>query len=206
MSNSSSTPRTNRRGHRRDPSGPWVIDTREVGRRPGSLRHYQRTIPAPAGLGLPGVIEVPDGDEVELDLRVESVMEGVLVSGTATTRVTGECSRCLDPIMERISVSVMELFAYRDSATDTSTDSDEVSRVTGTNADLVDTEPMVRDALLLALPQAPLCTEDCAGLCPDCGGKRAELGPDHRHETMDPRWAGLALRRDRLGDIEEENE
>lgn len=206
MPNNSSVPRASRRGHRRDPSGPWVIDTREVGRRPGSMRHYQRSVPAPAGFGLPGVIELADGHEVELDLRVESVMEGVLVSGTATATVVGECSRCLDPLTDTVTVTITELYAYPDSATDTSTDTDEVSRMTGVQADLVDTEPVVRDALLLALPQAPLCAPDCAGLCPDCGGKWAELGADHRHETMDPRWAALALRRDSPGVIEEENE
>jgi uncharacterized protein len=54
----------------------------------------------------------------------------------------------------------------------------------------------VLDAIVLALPGAPLCADDCAGLCPDCGGKWADLGPDHRHETMDPRWAALMERFD----------
>lgn len=164
------------------------------------MRRYQRTVPAPAGLGVRGVIEVAEGAEVELDVRVESVVEGVLVSGTATADVTGECSRCLDPLADTVTVHITELYAYPDSATEASTDEDEVSRVVD---DLVDTEPVVRDAVLLALPQVPLCAEDCPGLCPDCGGKRAELGPDHRHETIDPRWAALLRRR---GDIEEENE
>ncbi|HEY0636541.1 MAG TPA: YceD family protein [Pseudonocardiaceae bacterium] len=164
------------------------------------MRRYERTVPAPAGLGVEGVIVVPEGDDVELDLRVESVVEGVLVTGSVTATVVGECSRCLDPLSEDVTVHVTELYAYPDSATDTSTDADEVSRVVD---DLVDTEPTVRDALLLALPQAPLCTDDCAGLCPECGGKRAELGADHRHESIDARWAALAPR---LGDIEEENE
>lgn len=170
------------------------------------MRRYERTIPAPAGFGLVGVIEVLEGDDVQLDVRVESVVEGVLVSGVATATVSGECSRCLDPLSETITVTITELYAYPDSTTDTSTDADEVSRVTGSHADLVDTEPVVRDALLLALPPAPLCAKDCAGLCPECGGKRAELGADHRHETMDPRWAALAQLRERSSDIEEENE
>ncbi len=167
------------------------------------MRRYQRTIPAPPGLGVDGVIAVPVGDDVELDIRVESVMEGVLVSGTATATVTGECSRCLDPVSDTVTVELTELYAYPDSATDTSTDADEVSRMVGANGDLIDTEPVARDAMLLALPQAPLCADDCAGLCPECGRKQAELGADHRHESIDPRWAALARR---LGDIEEENE
>ena len=172
---------------RPDPSAPWVIDTRELGRRPGAMRSYPRTIPAPAGLAL-DVIGVPAGGEVALDIRLESVMEGVLVSGTASVSVTGECARCLDPLVDRLEVELTELFAYPDTATDQSTDPDEVSRVVD---DLIDLEPLVRDAVLLALPQAPLCRDDCPGLCPQCGGKRAELGAEHRHETMDSRWAAL---------------
>lgn len=183
---------------------PWVIDTRDVGRRAGSMREYRRAVPAPgeAGglLGLPGILTAPPGSDVDLDVRVESVVEGVLVTGTVSMDVTGECSRCLDPIEHEVTVDVTELYAYPDSATDTSTDADEVSRVVD---DLIDLEPIARNELLLALPQAPLCDEDCQGLCPECGGRRADLGPDHRHETMDPRWAALART---LGDIEEENE
>ena len=163
------------------------------------MKRYQRTVPAPSGLGVDGVIAVTRGTDVELDVRVESVIEGVLVSGTATAEVDGECSRCLDPLAQTLTVHITELYAYPDSATDASTDEDEVSRVVD---DLVDTEPVVRDAVLLALPQVPLCAEDCAGLCPECGGKWAELGRDHRHETMDPRWAALTRWR---SDIEEEN-
>ncbi|MGH3941939.1 MAG: YceD family protein [Pseudonocardiaceae bacterium] len=170
-----------------DPAAPWVIDTRELGRRPGAMRSYHRDVPAPAGLGL-DVIHIPEGDAVALDVRLESVMEGVLVSGTAVAPVAGECARCLDPLADRLEVELTELFAYPDTATDESTDPDEVSRVVD---DLVDLEPVVRDAVLLALPQAPLCRDDCPGLCPECGGKRVELGADHRHETIDLRWAGL---------------
>lgn len=175
---------------RPDPTAPWVIDTRDLGRRPGAMRSYRRDFPAPAGLAL-DVIGIPEGSEVELDVRLESVMEGVLVSGTATAPVIGECARCLDPLHEQLEVELTELFAYPDTATDASTDPDEVSRVVD---DLVDLEPVIRDAVLLALPLAPLCDEDCPGLCPDCGAKRAELGADHRHETMDPRWAVLRQR------------
>jgi len=200
MSHRQTAPRAAaRRANRRDPSGPWVIDTRDVGRRPGSMRRYQRTVPAPAGFGVESVIGVSPGAEVCLDLRVESVIEGVLVTGTATAEVTGECSRCLDPLSDTLTVHLTELYAYPDSTTDASTEEGEVSRVVD---DLVDTEPVVRDAIVLALPQVPLCAPDCAGLCPGCGAKRAGLGAGHGHETMDPRWAAL-LRR---GDTEEENE
>jgi uncharacterized protein len=182
-------------------TGPWIIDTRDIGRRAGSSRGYQRSVPA-EGVGLLGVIAVPEDGTVELDLLAESVVEGVLISGTASTVVAGDCSRCLDPITDEVEINLMELFAYPDSATDETTDEDEVSRISD---DLIDLEPVVRDAIVLALPQVPLCSPDCLGLCVDCGGKLAELGPDHGHETIDPRWAALQERFGGSRDNSEEN-
>jgi uncharacterized protein len=184
---------------RPDPSAPWVIDTRDLGRRPGAMRRYHRDVKLPAPLGM-GVIGIPVGNQVVVDVRLESVVEGVLVSGTASATLTGQCSRCLEPLTDSLEVDLTELFAYPDTITEATTDPDEVSRVID---GLVDLESVVRDAVLLALPQAPLCAEDCQGLCPECGGKRAELGTDHRHEMIDPRWAALKLR---LRGSEEENE
>ncbi|WP_026425376.1 YceD family protein [Actinokineospora inagensis] len=182
----------NRKGVVRPVStSPWVIDTRELGRRPGASRSVHRTAAASYVLGLEDVIGVPVGAEVELDVLLESVVEGVLVSGTASGPLAGECSRCLDPITDEVSVRVTELFAYPASATDETTDEDEVSRLVD---DLLDLEPVVRDAVVLAVPHVPLCSQDCPGLCPGCGGKWADLGPDHRHETIDPRWAALQER------------
>lgn len=179
------------RAPRPDPASPWVIDTRDVGRRPGSMRSYQRTAPAAAGLGYAEVVAVPEGAEIELQLRAESVIEGILVSGSADAPIHGECARCLDELSDTVSVTITELYAYPDSATDSTTDADEVSRIVD---GLIDIEPVVHDAVMLALPQAPLCRPDCPGLCAECGGRRAELGPDHTHETIDPRWAALLER------------
>ena len=53
---------------------------------------------------------------------------------------------------------------------------------------------MVRDAVVLALPLAPVCTDNCSGLCVDCGQRLDDLPPDHTHDVLDPRWAGLADR------------
>src|SRR5215470_2704510 len=141
-----------RGGAHPDPSSPWVIDTREVGRRPGSMRRYLRTVPAPAGLGYGDVIHVSEGADIELELRVESVIEGVLISGSATGPVHGECSRCLDEFDGEATATFTELFAYPDSATDSTTEAGEVSRIVD---DLIDVRPVAHDALLLAMPQAP---------------------------------------------------
>ena len=153
------------------------------------MRSYTRTIDAPAepALGL-DTIAVPGGAAIELELRLESVTEGVYVSGTAHAPLAGECARCLDALTDEIDVEVSELFAYPDSVTDETTDEDELPRVV---EETLNVEQTVRDALVLALPLAPLCREDCQGLCPECGEKRADLAPDHGHERLDPRWAAL---------------
>jgi len=173
-----------------DPRAPLVLDTHELGRRPGAMRRVRLTVPAPADLGLGGVVGVPEGTDIELDLRLESVMEGVLVSGTARAALTGECARCLDRVDRQIDVEVQELFAYPDRAAvnGAEPDADEVEMVEG---DLVDLEGAIRDAVVLALPQAPLCRDDCPGLCPQCGARLVD-DPGHVHETSDPRWAALA--------------
>ena len=98
-----------------DPRAPLVLDTRELGRRPGSQRQVSRTVPAPADLGIE-VLGVPEGSPVELDLRLEAVMEGVLVTGTAHAALEGECARCLEPITDEVDVTFQELFVYDDHA------------------------------------------------------------------------------------------
>ena len=168
---------------RLDPRQPLVLDTRELGRRPGSMRTLRLSVPAPERLG-GELIGVPPGAGIDLDLRLESVMEGVLVSGTATAPLTGECGRCLEPVDDTLTVDLQELFTYADSD-----DQDEdVSRMEG---DLLDLEPALRDAVVLALPLTPLCREDCSGLCVDCGERLDDLPADHAHDAPDPRWAAL---------------
>ncbi len=163
-----------------------MLDTRELGRRPGSQREEKRTVPAPADLGIE-VLRVPEGSPVDLDLRLEAVMEGVLVTGSASAELTGECARCLEPISDEIEVRFQELFVYDDQ--DYSSEEDDgVSMLEG---DLLDLEPLLRDAVVLALPFQPLCEDDCPGLCPECGARLAE-DPDHTHEAaIDPRWGKL---------------
>lgn len=164
-----------------------MLDTRELGRRPGSQREVTLSVPAPADLGI-DVLLVPEGSPVDIDLRLEAVMEGVLVTGTARAGLVGECARCLEEIRDDVEATFQELYVYAEHQTSHDED-DEVSRL---EDDLLDLEPQLRDAVVLKLPFQPLCTEDCPGLCPECGARLAE-DPDHGHdEPIDPRWAGLA--------------
>ena len=170
-----------------------MLDTRELGRRPGSQRLVTLTAEAPAELGIE-ILGVPEGSQVMFDLRLEAVMEGVLLSGTASADLEGECARCLEPIEDDITIDLQELFLYddsRDGSASTDDGDDEETDVRRTEGDLIDLEPVLRDAVVLALPFQPLCQDDCPGLCTECGARLAD-DPDHRHdEPVDPRWAAL---------------
>jgi uncharacterized protein len=159
-----------------------VLDVSEFAHRPGSLRRLRLSVPAPAELGIV-VVGVPAGTDVELDIRLEAVVEGVLVSGTAWAPLVGECARCLDPIDSEVEVDIQELYAFEGGRTD--------EEELALEADLLDLEPALRYAVVLALPQAPLCREDCPGLCPECGARLAD-SPGHVHQTTDLRWAALS--------------
>ncbi len=170
---------------RLDPRSPLVVDTRELGRRPGTMRKVHRTIAAPAGLGT-DVIGIPEGSDLELDLRLEAVMEGILVSGTIRGRAVGECVRCLDPVEDEIETDVQELFVYP-GRTPEGEDEDELRELVD---EMIDLEPVLYDTLVPALPFQPVCRDDCPGLCSECGARLAD-DPGHSHESADPRWDAL---------------
>jgi uncharacterized protein len=149
------------------------------------MRRVDRTVPAPADLGT-GFIGVPEGSDLELELRLEAVMEGVLVSGTVRGRATGECVRCLGDVDDEIVLDLQELYAYPGRPPQ-GEDDDELREL---QDDLIDLEPALRDAVVLALPFQPVCRADCPGLCSECGARLAD-DPTHRHESLDPRWAAL---------------
>jgi DUF177 domain-containing protein len=170
---------------RLDPRSPLVLDTRELGRRPGTMRKVHRTIAAPAGLGT-DVIGVPEGSDLELDLRLEAVMEGILVSGTVRGRTVGECVRCLEEVEDEVEADVQELYVYPGRTPD----GEEEDELRELQDDLIDLEPVLYDSLVPALPFQPVCRDDCPGLCSECGARLAD-DPAHTHETADPRWAEL---------------
>ncbi|WP_372492043.1 YceD family protein [Kineosporia corallincola] len=149
------------------------------------MRKVQRTVPAPAELGTE-VIGVPEGSDVELDLRLEAVMEGVLVSGKISAEAVGECIRCLDEVRLDLDVSISELFSYPENRVAEDEEEDRQELVD----ELIDLESAMRDAIVSDLPFQPVCREDCPGLCSECGAHLAD-DPDHKHEVADPRWSAL---------------
>ena len=172
-------------GARTNPRGPLVFDTRSLDRGPGSARTETRTAPAPADMHT-GMAWIPEGADLNLEVRLESVTEGVLATVRATAPVVGECARCLEPVAETVTVLCRELFSYEQNGGDGDEDGYSL------DGDLLDLEPVLRDALVLALPLAPRCQEDCPGLCIECGVRLAQAGPGHRHgPALDPRWAAL---------------
>jgi len=146
------------------------------------------TVQAPARIGI-ALVGIAQGAPVELDLRLESVSEGVLVTGIVAAPTTGECARCLTPITGEVEIDLTELYAYPDSVTEATTEEDEVGHVID---DTVDLEQPIVDAIGLVLPFSPLCEEDCAGLCQQCGVRLADAESGHHHDLIDPRWAKLA--------------
>ena len=169
-------------------SGDFVFDMRALGRGPGEFRDERRTAIAPDGLGS-GLVLVPVGGDVALDLRFEAVSEGVLVTGSAVAPLTGECARCLDPVTSTVEVGFQELYRYLPDQDDDEDDGEDRFL----DGDFLDLEPAFRDAVVLALPLSPLCRDDCPGLCAECGAKLADVGPEHGHgDKVDPRWGLLA--------------
>lgn len=173
-----------------DPRSPFVLDTHELGRRPGSMRTVRMTVPAPEDLGT-DVIGIPEGSDLDLDLRLEAVMEGVLVTGRVHGLAVGECVRCLDEVTETLDVALSELFVYPERAAVAEQDGDEDDEdLRKLDGDFLDLEPALRDAVVPMLPFQPVCRPDCPGLCSICGARLADE-PGHSHETLDPRWAAL---------------
>ena len=168
-----------------------VFDTRELGRRPGSMLEVSRTIEAPADFGT-AVIAVPPGEPLLVELRMESVVEGVLVTGSVQATAIGACVRCLDPVDVPVEARFQELFAYVDRLDHhRSVGDEEADEELRVEDGLIDLDPVLRDAVVLALPFQPVCDPDCPGLCSQCGAHLAD-DPEHRHDVIDPRWSALS--------------
>ncbi len=160
---------------------PYTVSVLDLIHRPGEMRERTLKLVEPEGYGN-AVIGVREGAELSIHLRLESLHDGILVTGEVDAVVEGECVRCLTEVRKNVEVEFQELFAYSfDEAFDYAVHDDHVNL-----------EPLVRDAVVLALPFQPVCQEDCPGLCPECGVRLLD-NPGHEHEApIDARWGALA--------------
>ena len=179
----------------------FIFNTHDLPHRAGEMREYQLDlkITEPVGVDL---LAVKPGEVIEVDLRVQSVDEGVLATARVMATATGECTRCLKPISWPIDENFTELYYYETStnksankrgsksskADDIDLEEDDLSFMVG---DEIDLEPAIRDAVILNLSVNPLCTEDCPGLEEKQGENWSYL-PEVESETLaDQRWAAL---------------
>jgi uncharacterized protein len=153
--------------------------------RTGSHRRVERTVPAPAREAGGLAMQVAEGDDIAVEIELESVVEGIYVHGTVTAELEGECSRCLDPVEQDVSARVDEQFLYPEKVK-----ADEREDSVLLEDDEVRLGTLVRDTLAMDAEERPLCREDCPGLCAQCGF-RMEDDPDHHHEVIDERFAAL---------------
>jgi len=181
----------------------YQFNTHELPRRAGEMKEYQLDLQILEPVGVP-LVAVPAGDVIEVDMRLESVTEGILLSADIFAVAKGECIRCLDPVEIIVERKIQELYRYEPAADKggkrkrnsrdqeiEDIDLEEVDEL-WLDGNEMNLETPIRDAIVLDLPVNPLCTQDCLGLCPDCGEKWEKLPEDHAHEAIDARWAGLA--------------
>ena len=156
-----------------------AIDVRDLLECPGSSKTVRIEEPVP---GLSTVlVEVPQDEPLQGDLMLESVVEGIYVTGSVAGHMAFTCARCLMPFERDFDIAMRELFVREPGPEDDY----------ALEPDLhLDPEPLVRDAVVLAMPFSPLCRPDCLGLCERCGGDR-NLGECTCTEQVDPRWAVL---------------
>jgi DUF177 domain-containing protein len=167
---------------------PLLINAAELLRRPGSQRRLSLQ-PTISELGI-------EDDKFDVDatvtvsLRLESLTDGIVVDGELRAPWADQCRRCLVPASGEVVSDVHEL--YQQVVTDP-----DAFEIVGEQIDLV---PMVRENILLDAPLAPLCSSDCAGLCPTCGIDRNAATCDCVAAVVDPRWEALSQLKANLPD------
>ncbi len=168
----------------------FIVPVAEILGRPGEYRDIKISKPLPeVGTAL---TRLQEERPLQGELRTESVVEGILVTGKVEGSAELTCARCLKAFEGPISVDLCELYAGPGHEMPPEEDA---YRVEGLQIDL---EPMLRDAIALDLPLNPICSRDCKGMCAHCG-QDLNLGPCAcTEEDVDPRWAALAAIRDQL--------
>lgn len=182
-----------------DTRSPFVIGVHDLYHHPGEVKPVKTTVSAPPDFGS-GLTAVAEGDDIGLDLRFESVLEGIYVSGTVKAVANAECGRCLDPFEINVDVELQELFSYESQAHAEERDDQLVIQ-----DEQIDLEPVVRDAIVTVLPFQPICREDCPGIVAPAG-TTLHLDEAEEADMIDPRWAALSgLLEDQSKDEREES-
>ncbi len=162
----------------------FVVDVTPLRKLPGSVMRVQRSGRL-SGLRL-SAAAVADGDEVAVDAQLAWASDDVVVTADVSARWRGQCRRCLGDATGEVTASVREVY-------EPASDGEETYALDGSRVDLA---LLVRDAVLLGLPPAPLCNDGCRGLCPVCGANRNETRCGCAASQPDPRWAALDTLRD----------
>ena len=156
------------------------IPVHELTRRPGQTTEQRLELAIGTAMGQ-GAATVEPGKVLQLELRLESIHEGILATGEVSTTATALCSRCLEPLELKVEVDFQELFAYSLEQEDDFLIQDEK----------INLEQAITDVVVLSLPFKPVCSEDCLGLCSECGLNLSQ-DPNHVHEaSIDSRWSEL---------------
>lgn len=172
-------------------NGPFVLPVREIARRAGQMREHGISVTLDESWG-EGIVTFEKGSHVDVDVRLESVHDGIFVSGALDAEYSGVCGRCLTDIVRPVEVEFQELFAYPgQEETDFEVQDDHV-----------DLENLVRDAAVLSLPFQPVCQEDCPGLDPATGERLSSITGTEQPEPIDPRWSVLQQITDEDGKAE----
>ncbi|MEA3019162.1 MAG: hypothetical protein QOI47_686 [Actinomycetota bacterium] len=157
-----------------------VVPVADLLPHPGARKTVQREAIVD-GLAVSGS-RVPDGATVRLDLELQAINDAIVAVGEVHAPWAGECRRCLKAITGDVVAHVQEIYEREPVEGET--------RLLANNE--VDLTEMARDVVLLELPLAPLCDDDCLGLCPTCGVDRNTTSCACEQEAPDPRWAALS--------------
>ncbi|MEY2996385.1 MAG: hypothetical protein RLZZ39_1210 [Actinomycetota bacterium] len=168
-------------------ASPLVVNALELLRRPGSHKAVSVDVP-PEDIDLGDEERLSADDEISIELMCESTTDAVVVSGTIRVATRGVCRRCLRDVEGELTIGVHETYQ------ETRTDPDAFP----IENDQIDLRPMIRESVLLDVPEAPLCRPDCPGLCPVCGADLSTESCSCVIETLDPRWSALSELRDSL--------
>ena len=167
--------------------GPLVVNVADLLHRRGARRHERLIAPSLAGLAVVGTV-VPANEPVSVDVDLESVSDGILVTGSVAARWRSECRRCLTDLTDEARGRFQELFEP---------DARE-GETYPLHHEHIDLEPLARETLLLELPLAPLCRLECRGLCPTCGADLNQGACRCAPPGRDPRWEALDVLREQL--------